>query len=198
VSVGEDGKLSGELTVRTSGLFVSEETLRTEDAQRRRVRDIVHHVLPAADVKNLQVQTLGGGEFFATVDVTSDKLDQLGERYKLMLAEQGPASVDISLPLDTSVRKTPLHIPGAFDEVVEIAISWPADWTVEAQPMSVEKANSPDVMFEQTAELGDHKLTLRRHLRATGSEITPEGLRCLYSPLNTLRTLAGRTLILAP
>ena len=197
VTVDGDGKLAGDLSLRVTGLFASAEGLRSTDAQKSRVNDLVHHVLPDANVENYTVKTLGANEFAVEAQIKSKALKKLSRCYCLQLAEDGPALADVHMPLEHSERTHPVRLAGAFDERIELKIEWPEGWGVDAHPLDV-SANGNGWQVDQYVSLGDNHLMLERHTRIEKRELPATELLKVRDPLNFLRTDAARTLLLVP
>ena len=199
ITLAEDGTFTGKMSLRTTGLFVSPENLRSSDAQKGRVTALVHHVLPKAEVENFNVTMLGGGEFAVEAQIKSSEPEKkVGESYWLTLAQDGPFMANVSLPLAYSTRTNPVRLTGAFDERIELTIEWPEDWNVEARPRNLESATGDWGQVEQQVTLDGNRLTFTRHTRVTKRQLSADSFLELREPLNTLRTEAARTVVLMP
>ena len=101
ITLDEEGAFTGEVTFRTTGLFVAPESLRTSDDQKKRVSALLEHVLPLAKVESFSVTTLAAHEFEITAQIESSKpLKKVGEAFCLQLAENGPYAVDVPAPVE--------------------------------------------------------------------------------------------------
>lgn len=199
VTLKDDGTLAGDLTLRETGLFVSPESLRTNDGQKGRIGALLGRVLPDLTVESFSVKTLSSNTFEAEGKIKSSKpLKKLADRHCLQLAQDGPFLADVPMPLTFSERKTPVRLTGAFDEQIELTIEWPEKWTVEAQPSDLAKVAGDWGEVEQSVALDKHSLTLRRHTRVNQRDVSPADFLTLRTPLNELRSEHARTLLLKP
>ena len=199
ITIDEDGKFAGELSLRTTGLFVSPERLRASGGQKSRVKALVRRVLPDANVKSFDVTALGGGEFAAEVKIeSSDALPKIGGAYRLQFAENGPFQANVPMPLAYSERVNPVHLTGPFDEDIKLTITWPAGWTLEAMPRERAASSGDWGQVQQRIRPAEDGLTVMRHTRVTRAPMPAKDFLDLRGPLNELRTEAARTLILQP
>lgn len=199
ITLAEDGTFTGSMSLRTTGLFVSPESLRSSDAQKSRVNALIHRVLPDAEVESFNVTMLGGGEFAVEAQIKSSEAEKkVGESYWLTLARNGPFMANVSLPLAYSTRTNPVRLTGAFDERIELTIEWPEDWNVEARPRNLESVTGDWGEVEQQVTLDGNRLTVARHTRVTKRQLSADSFLELREPLNTLRTEAARTVVLMP
>ena len=199
ITIAENGKYSGKLTLRTSGLFVSPQMRRSTDKQRNRAKALLHRVLPGAKINKFTVTSLSADRFEAELDVKLDKaLEKLSGAYRLSLAQDGPFAADVSLPLTYSRRETPARLTGAFDEQIELTIEWPEAWNADAIPSGVAAVQGDWGIVDQRVETTGHGLTLARHTRVTQRDLPAKSLLALREPLNELRSDHGRTLLLRP
>lgn len=200
LSVAADGKVSGILTLRTSGLFVSPEALRTREAQQARVSDLVRRVLAEAEVTSFTVTLLTDERFEVQAEVkTSRPLDKLGDCYRLTLAADGPFQADVPLPLASERRSSPVRLKGAFGSRLDLLVEWPADWSVEARPSPVVSATDDQaVIVRQFIDPDAKRLSLSRQLRFERSEVAPADFAVVREAINRLRSEHCRTLLLRP
>ena len=198
ITVDVAGQISGDMMLRTAGLFVSPESLRSTGAQKRRVNQLLDHVLPAAKLDDFSVITLSDDEFVASAKISSKPLDKQGGCYLMALAEAAPYTLEISLPLAYTTRKTPVELTGPFDELVELNIEWPEDWTLIGQPRQQVGLTGPWGALAQRVNVDGHQLTLKHSLRIDKGTLPPDQFLSIREPLNELRTEAARTLILKP
>jgi transglutaminase-like putative cysteine protease len=198
ITVDEKAQYAGTLSLRTTGLFVSAEGLRTNDGQRKRIEELVHHLLPEAKVGEFTVETLSPGAFQVEVEVASpEPLKKIEECHPLLLAEDGPHLADVPMPLAYSTRSHPVRLAGAFDERVELAIEWPPTWAAEVRPISIAKAGD-GWSVEQLVKDVEHGVRLQRHTWVAVDELPAESFLVLRDGENALRTDAARTVLLRP
>jgi hypothetical protein len=199
IAVADDGKYSGSLTLRTSGLFVPPEIRRSTDRQRNRAEALLRRVLHQAKIDKFTVTSLSADRFEVELDVKLDEaLEKLSDAYRLSLAQDGPFAADVSLPLTYSRRETPARLTGAFDEQIELTIEWPEAWNADAIPSSVAAVQGDWGIVEQEVETAGRGLTLTRHTRITQRDLPPDAVLALREPLNELRSAHARTVLLRP
>lgn len=200
LTVAADGTVSGRLTLRTSGLFVSPESLRTRDAQQARLTDLVRRVLPEAELASFTVTLLTDQRFEAEAELkTSRPLEKLGECYRLALAADGPFQADVLLPLASDRRSSPVRLRGAFDSRVELLVEWPAGWQIESRPSPVFSATGDQgAVVRQLIDPDEKRLSLTRQVRFERPEVAPADFALVREALNNLRSEYGRTLLLRP
>lgn len=199
VTINADGGFSGTLSLRTSGLFAAPETLRTTADQKRRVTALVHRLLPDAQVESFNVTALAEGEFNVDVTIKSAKaLEQRAGARWLTLGEHGPATLDVPLPLASTLRRTPARLTGAFDEQISLTIEWPKGWRVTTHPLSSSPVSAHWGQVTQQVTVADGQLTLLRQVRVHAHELSASALTEMYHPINRLRADSARTLVLMP
>ena len=199
VTIADDGKYAGTLLIKTAGLFVSPNDLETGEGQKRRLRSIVNHVLPGAKLADFTLKSLTSNAFEAEAEIeSSEPLDQLHDCYQLELAETSPALADVPIPLVHSRRLSPARLVGPFDERVDLIMTWPEAWNVEAIPGGVEPVDGEWGTVTQTITPTDAGLKLERHIRVTKRDLPPADVVALRKPLNELRSDYTRTLLLLP
>lgn len=206
VKIDADGKLSGDLHIETTGLFVSPEALRSADGQKRQVNALVSRLLPDAHVKQHTVTVLDANRFIVEVTLAGDKpLPKIGQSYWLKLDELGPCRTEISFPLTHNDRKNPVHLAGAFEQQIELTVEWPEQWRVEQQPVVVSterpSRGGPDsfaAVIDQSAEVEDNTLRLTRRLVFPARQLAADEFAPLRGMLNAWQADAGRSVILRP
>ena len=199
VTIADDGTYAAKLSIKTSGLFVSPNALETRDGQKSRIKSIVNHLLPDAKVASFTLKSLAPQMFEAEVEVESNEtLEKLHECYQFELAETSPALADVSTPLAHSRRLTAARLAGAFDERIELSITWPEAWETKAVPSSLEEDNGGWGKVVQTVDPTEHGLRLVRHTIVAAQDLSPDDVITLRKPLNELRSDYARTLLLEP
>lgn len=200
ITLAENGTYEGNLHVRLTGLFVSNEALRDEGAQKRRLSSVLQRVLPAVEVRDFDVLGLSGDLFEAVIKVRSGAdLEKLGSGYWLTLAQDGPHATEIQLPLNHSRRELPVAVAGPFGETVSLRITWPQSWHAAIRPHAVQHAGGDWGRLEQTlTPLDENSLKLERYFWLNSKQLQPEHLLALRGPLNTLRTEACRAFLFQP
>lgn len=199
VTIAENGKYTGKLSIKTTGLFVSPNALETRDGQEQRLKAIVDHLLPDAKLADFTLKSLTPGTFEAEVEIESEKaLEKPHECYQLELAQTSPALADVSVPLSHSRRMTATRLAGPFDERIELAITWPEAWKVEIFFSNLEQSQGPWGAVAQMVSPTENGLRLTRHTRVAHRDLQPASVLALRKLLNELRSDHARTLLLKP
>jgi len=199
ISIAEDGKYAGQLHIRTCGLFVAPGELETREGQKRRIEHVVRHVLPEANVGDFTLRSLTPEVFEVAVEIKSgEPLKKLHDCYQLVLAETFPALADVPLPTAHSQRLTAARLVGPFDESVELSVSWPQSWKVDAVPGELSQASEGCGLVWQRVTATEQGMRLARRTQVTRRDLPPEAVLALRSPVNELRSAHARTLLLRP
>lgn len=199
IAVAADGTAAGSLSLRQTGLFVNCENLRSQDAQRARVRDLTGRVLPGFEVASFTVQALGPDEFEAQAQIKSAKqLEKIAGSYRVALGLDGPSQADVALPLAHQNLRAPIRLGGAFTEHVHLEVRWPAKWVADASPPSVEAIQDAWGRVEQSVSSEAETLILDRTLKLTQRDLDPTHMRAMREAINQLRSEKSRTLLLKP
>src|SRR5260221_68319 len=69
ITIADNGSYNGKVSIRSGGLFVSSESLRSADGQRARAEALVRRVLPQANLGGVTVKQLTPTAFDADVDI---------------------------------------------------------------------------------------------------------------------------------
>jgi hypothetical protein len=199
VTISDDGKYSGKLAIKLTGLFVSLGQLETTSGQKNRVQSIIDHLLPNAKLADFTLKALAPDTFEAEAKVESKKpLEKLHECYELTLAQTSPALSDVSAPVSYSQRKTAARLAGAFDERIELTLTWPEEWNVDAIPGSVEQTTGDWGSVVQTISPTEHGLKLVRHMHIARRDLPASDVLAMREPFNMLRSDHARMLLLRP
>ncbi len=199
LAIADDGKYSGRLSIKMTGLFVSPNDLESADGQKRCVKAIVDHLLTNAKVADFTLKSLTPETFEVEAEVESAEAPKkVHERYELELAETFPALAEVSIPLDYSRRLTPAQLAGPFDERAELIITWPAGWSTDVLPNALEPSAGRWGSVVQTVSPTENALKLLRHTRVAQRDLPAEAVLALRKPLNELRSAHARTLLLKP
>ena len=199
VALDKEGKFTGKLNIRTSGLFVSPGKLAERGDQESQIRSIVRDILPTASVKDFTVTRLSADAFEAQVDIERKKeLDKLHDSYELTLGDTFPGLSAVSIPWQYSRRQTPVQITGPFDEQVDLTIEWPEEVTINATPQSLDEIAGEWGRVVQTASEIDHGVRLVRQTRLERYQLAADEVLALRPALQALRTAACRTLLMEP
>jgi hypothetical protein len=199
ITIKDDGNYTGELSIRTVGLFVSPNALDTTDGQKDRVRGIVKHLLPDAKVADFTLKSLSAGTFEAEAKIEStEPLERLHDCYLLELAQTSPALADVPIPITHSRRLTAARLVGPFDEWIDLTITWPEAWSVENLPNGLERVGGSWGEIVQTVTPGSADLRFQRHTRINHRDLLPADVVAIRNPLNELRSAHTRMLLLMP
>jgi transglutaminase-like putative cysteine protease len=199
ITVGEDGNATGKLSIRQSGMFLNPGGLRSQDAQGGRVREVVRRVFPALEVASFTIRSLSDDGFEAEAQVkTSKPLEKIAESWRVSLGQDGPAWADVAAPLAYGRVEGPVRLAGAFVEQVELQITWPGKWSVDARPTAVEKVAGAWGEVDQRAKVDGSTLTLSRTTRLNQRDLEPAAMKALRDGVNALRAEKSRTLLLRP
>ena len=199
LTLDDHGKYTGNLTIKTTGLFVSPGDLDTADGQKQHVRRIVDHLLPGAKVVDFTLKSLTTDAFEAEAEIESnDPLEKLHDCYMFELDQTSPALAEVRIPLTHSRRMTAARLTGPFDEMIDLTVTWPKQWNVEALPGSIAENSGKYGTIVQTTTPLDHGCRLLRHVRITLRDLTPEQVVTIRKPLNELSSPYARTLLLLP
>lgn len=199
VIIAEDGTFTGSLTLRTTGLFVTSESLRSSDAQKSRISALLGRILPDINVESFTVTALAPGNFEVSAQIKSAKpLKKLGDAHCLQLAQDGPFLADVPMPLTYTRRATPARLSGAFDEDTTITFEWPEKWQLVAQPADLPPGDYICGCVEQSATTDQHSLSLHRRTRIAQRELSADDFLTLRTLLNEARSERARTLLLKP
>ncbi|MGD8452303.1 MAG: DUF3857 domain-containing protein [Phycisphaerae bacterium] len=199
IKIADDGTYTGNLTVETTGLFVSPESLRTTGGQNSRVRALVRRVLPSVDVESSTVTALADGRFAVEAKVkSSNELEQTAGAFWLPLDADGPARAEVPLPTNYSQRTQPVRLTGPYEELLDLTITWPEGWTVEVRPHNVSAKNESGSLVQQQVIDEESGLKLQRRTRLAQRQLTAADFLALRDALNEMATDAGRTIILRP
>lgn len=196
LTLAEDGKFTGELTLRLSGFFVAEDALRTRDAQRSRVQSLIGRVIPGVSVDDFTVRALAPEVFEVDAKVKSAKpIEKVGDYQRLQLGES-LALDDAPLPLAYTRLPQNVRLAGAFSERWDLRLRWPKGWKAEAIPAVADAVELSWGAAGQSVQRTDDGLRVERHIRIDRRELSPDLLFEARGPLNVLRGAAARTLLL--
>lgn len=198
LTLGEDGKFTGELSLRLSGLFVSEESLRSRDAQRSRVQALIGRVVPGVSVDDFTVRALAPAVFEVDAKIKSSKpLEKIGDYQRLQFGES-LALDDAPLPLAYTRLPQPVRLVGASTERWDLRLRVPKGWKPEVIPTAVDAIELSWGAAGQTVQRTDDGLRIERHVRIDRRELSPDLLFEARGPLNVLRGAGSRTLLVRP
>lgn len=196
ITVDDAAKLSGRVTVRASGLFADADALRSRETQQARLGELLGRVVPGLAVREFSIKTLSEGAFEADVDVAADKpLDVVAGCHALRLAQDGPWSSAVLLPVAHSRRLTPVRIAGPFEDSLDLKLAWPKGWTATALPIELKPVPTA-AAAHQSIEPTEHGACWKRTIKCEAAVLAPDLFLGWREPLNRLRADSGRTLLL--
>lgn len=198
LKLSAEGTLSGKLHFTSGGLFVDIADLSTKDDQSNRARELVRRVIPGLKVSDFTVSSLAPGSFEFVATVESEKpLEKAGSDFILRLGDD-PLLAEQRLPLTESKRLNAARCAGAAHESIELSIELPADCKVAAQPVEQTPVRGAWGMVSQGVNVVENRIRLSRQARFEHRDWPAAELLEARTPLNRLRSEAGRTFMLRP
>ncbi len=198
VTITTDGRYTGKLVVRTSGLFAAPTELDGRSRQRKRLGTLAGRLIPGAKVEDFTIQRLADGAFEAEVKIAGGPLDKQHDLRRFTLGRTSPALGDVPIPHTRSRRHTAARLVGAFEERIDLVVSWPESWKAVARPHALPRTAGTWGFVEQTVGGGDHTLVVKRDLRINERDLPAAAIKALRKPLNTLASDQARTLLFQP
>jgi len=188
VSLGKDGRASGELRVQASGAYFDPDKIRNADAQKSWAAALVAQVLSGFDVSSLSIVTLSDDTVRAMLQVaTTNPLPKLGGRYVLRFGD-GPALPQaLTLPLERSERTTAVRIGTRIREVADLTVELPEGWKPEILPGSLELVSGAWGSASQHVSKADRTLRLARSVTIDRETLSPSEFLEARGVLNALR-----------
>jgi hypothetical protein len=198
ILLNPDATYTGQGLIRLTGLFVDPENLRGTDAQKTRLKSLLSHLLPEADIESFSVSKLSDEEFAVALKIkSSTPLKELHGRRWFQLTEDPPFMASVTVPLGAAARDNPVRLAGAFQEVLSLTIHLPESWTIEVQPTELAAAGAWGSASQRAARHDDN-LTIDRQVRVDSRDLPPNIFLEFRSVLNQLRGPAARTAVFKP
>ena len=190
-------KLTGQLNIELTGLFVNPENLRDDKKRHSRIESIVSKVLPDMKVTDSSVSHLSQHRFVARASVESKKAPtEVYSRRLVTLASSTPALAEAHLPLDRSKRRTPIQLPGHLTEELQLTIELPDGWKPAVLPEPLHGVSGDWGRIAQTVETGENLVRIERQVAFNVRVIRPDDFATIRQAVRTLQSEACRTLLL--
>jgi len=196
ITVAEDGAWTGRATVEAARVFRRGKDLMTEDQRRGFAAGVVERVLPKAEVTKVAVLTLSDDQARLAVEIKSrEPLAMIDGCRMLTLAQDGPWSRDVSIPMKTSTRKTTMRIADAFTQSIKMTVEFPKAWTPIAAPRPIGAKDAADAFAWQTVDVSAGRAEFEQRITVGACTIEPAQYDRLRSALTELQTDSARTLL---
>lgn len=196
ITVDKDGRASGELRLRLTGLFYDPLKLKTSDAQEKLVNQLTERLVGGFEVSGYSITTLSDSVLRVTVSVsTEDPLKQYAEQYVVRFSD-GPAFLGyVPMPLARSYRRTDVQLAGAFREHVDLTIELPEGWKPSIVPGSPAAVDGAWGKVAQSLEVKDNVVRLRREVTMLADVLSPSDFEKVRRAVGDL--CATRSLLLS-
>ncbi|MHC4064079.1 MAG: DUF3857 domain-containing protein [Planctomycetota bacterium] len=198
LALGEDAEeLTGSLNIELTGLFINPEKLRSDDQKRSLLESIIAGLVPDLKLTDFSVSHLSEDRFVAQASVEAKEPPaEVYDRRLLMIAVDTPVLAEAHLPLDRSLRRTPIRLPGHLTEDLRLRIELPDDWKPVILPRPLEAANGKWGRISQTIESDDDAVRLVRQVSFNVLTIEPDDFATVREAVRTLRSEACRSLLI--
>jgi hypothetical protein len=188
VEIAGDGKLTGRLELRLTGLFFDPAGLRDAGAQKRLVEGLVRRLIPAADVAEHAVLALSDEELRVSAKLAPKALERLGEGIVLPLGD-GPCFLpDVPLPLARSERHTAVRTRGALRERIDLSVVLPGETVPVILPARLAAIDGEWGHAEQTLTMSGRTVRLRRDVELDRDTIPADAFLELRRAVHALRS----------
>ena len=198
ITIDKEGKATGDLIIRLTGVFYDPANLETAAAQEALVKNIVGRVVSGATLKSHAITMLSDDVLRARAGIASaEALKNYDKRYILRLGD-GPSFLpEIPLPLGRWVRRTDVQLPGQFNEDIDVAIELPEGWTALAKPVTQDEVKGSWGTAKQIISEDGRFLRFHRCFTVTADNIAAKDFPGLREIVNNLRTDAARMVVTA-
>jgi len=188
VSLGKDGRASGELRVLASGAYFEPDKIRNADAQKAWAAALVAQVLGGFDVSSLSIVALSDDTVRATLQIaTTNPLAKLGGRYVLRFGDGPALPQTLGLPLERSERTTAVRIGTRIREVTDLTVELPEGWKADVLPGSLEPVSGAWGSASQNVSKTDKTLHLARSVTIDKEMLSAAEFLEARGALNALR-----------
>ncbi|HUU85469.1 MAG TPA: DUF3857 domain-containing protein [Phycisphaerae bacterium] len=192
-------KLTGELTIDLTGSFVNPEELRDDDQKRSRIESIVKGIMPDLKVTDFSVSQLSQSQLSAHASVEStEEPEKVYERRRLVLATDTPVLAEAHLPVEHSMRRTPIQLSGRFAEDVRVRIQLPEGWKPVVLPEPLETVNGQWGRITQTVDVDAeaNAVQIVRQIGFQGPTIQPGDYAAVRDAVRAVRSERARSLVI--
>jgi hypothetical protein len=198
VTIDKDGKATGDLLIRLTGVFYDPANLETAASQEALVKNVVGRALNGATLKSHSIATLSDDVLRAKASVAwTEALKNYDKRYILRLGD-GPAFLpEVPLPLGKTTRRTDVQLAGRFNEDVDLVIELPEGWTSPVMPVAQEEVKQPWGTAKQSVTVDGKFIRFHRCFTVTADTIAAKDFAGLRDVVNTLRADAAKMLVTA-
>ncbi len=188
LAVDADGRVSGTGTLEATGHHALE-YLGWQDGDKPVVdawKEWLGGVFAGFDVGNVVVADSADEQEVKAAWSLAQRAEQaLGDEATLTPSlPLGPVKQAFNLPAEQ--RRTPVQLTFADRDEVELTVTWPAGWEVEASPPAATFENAAGTLVASVeVEAGAHRLRYRRRLDIVRTEFTTatdyRAIRALYA-----------------
>jgi hypothetical protein len=198
ITIDKDGKATGDLLIRLTGVFYDPAGLETAASQEALVKNMMGRVFSGATLKSHAIAALSDDVLRAKASVASaEALKNYDKRYILRLGD-GPAFLpEIPLPLGKSTRKTDVQLAGQLIEDVDVTIELPEGWTAMVTPVSVAEVKQNWGSAKQEVAVDGKFVRFHRCITLAADKVAAGDLAGLREAVNAMRADAARMLVVA-
>ena len=139
----------------------------------------------------------GSGHWFAVpLGYQAAGLVKKLDEHHLLKFGDGPAFLsDIPLPLNRSYRRTDVQLGGRLHERVDLTIELPKGWQPSVVPTAMPAVHGTWGKLEQSVEVREKQMRLRRNVSIMTDTITPDDFEGLRQAVNELKTSQSLLLV---
>lgn len=192
LKLSDTAELSGTLDLLCTGACFDPETLQTADQQKSFLQKNLDALASGLKVTGYSVTELSEDRLAAELAVAAAKpLVQEGGLW--LLEVNGPGALPaFGLPAEPARRRTPLRLPGALQERMDLTIELPAGMVVAALPETRSAVEQAWGRCSQEVTVQDQRLRWRRELEVRENVLDPELVETLRRALAGLRAAGCR------
>lgn len=199
ITIGADGKATGDLRIRLAGAFYDPAGLETTAQQEALIKGLVGRVLGDCEVTSCSTSALSDEALKATAKVASKgELKAIGKSRMLRLGDGAALLNEFPLPLGRSYRKTDVYVGGRPAEEVDLTIELPKDWAAEILPTAVARAAGSWGSAERTVDVNGTTIRVRRSVTVAADPIPAKDFTTAREAVNSLRSKGGGMIVAGP